>query len=205
MGLWDFAASVVSTGASFLSNKSATNAQSSGNSKASKTLDAQYRQNREDYAPWRDIGRNALYATSALSGVSIPGMSAPQNQEIYNAAVGNFKASPGYQFRLAEGINALDKSAAARGRLRSGAHEKALVRFGDGMASAEYGNYVNRLNALAGIGQQATANTAALGAQNATAQANLAVNNGNARASGYTNNARIINQGLQNALLAYNG
>jgi len=51
---------------------------------------------------------------------------------------------PSYQFRLQQGVNALDKSAAARGNLLSGAQQKAVQQYGQDMASQEYQNAYNR-------------------------------------------------------------
>lgn len=203
MSLWDFAGTALSAGVSLFSSSQANKAVSSGNNKASAISDNQFQQSRDDLAPWRAAGTNALYALSALNGVAAPGMSADENQNIYDAAVNNFKAGPGYNFRLSEGINALDKSAASQGRLRSGAQDKAIMRYGDGLASQEYGSYLNRLSSIAGVGQTATTQTAVLGAGNANTQANLAVNSGKARATGYQNYAGIANTGIQNALMAY--
>ena len=45
---------------------------------------------------------------------------------------------PGYQFRLAEGLRALEGSAAPRGTLRSGATLQALMDYGQDAASQEY-------------------------------------------------------------------
>lgn len=205
MSFWsiaaDFAGIAASTGVSLYSSSKANSAISSGNNQAANISSAQYQQSRDDLAPWRGVGQNALYAVSALNGIAVPGMSAAENQKIYDAASNNFKASPGYSFRLNEGINALDKSAASQGRLRSGAQDKAILRYGDGLASQEYGNYMNRLSSTAGIGQTATTQTASLGASNASTLSNLAVNNGNARASGYQNAAGAVNTGFQNALM----
>lgn len=60
---------------------------------------------------------------------------------------------PGYQFRLSEGLKALDRSAAAGAGLQSGSALKAAARYGQGFASNEYGNafdrfQVNRSNQL---------------------------------------------------------
>jgi hypothetical protein len=55
-----------------------------------------------------------------------------------------FQADPGYQFRLAEGQKALDRTAASRGKLLSGAQFKASQDYNQGMASNEYGNWWNR-------------------------------------------------------------
>ena len=51
---------------------------------------------------------------------------------------------PGYQFRLKEGMDALEHSAAARGGLLTGATAEALTDYSQGLASQEYGNAYNR-------------------------------------------------------------
>jgi len=51
---------------------------------------------------------------------------------------------PGYAFRLSEGQKAIDRSAAARGGLQSGAALKAAAEYGQNMGSQEYGNAYNR-------------------------------------------------------------
>jgi hypothetical protein len=79
----------------------------------------------------------------------------------------NFEADPGYQFRMAEGQKALERSAAARGGLQSGATLKALTRYSQGVASDEYSkafdrfrttqnDRFSRLSQIAGTGLQAT-------------------------------------------------
>ncbi len=57
----------------------------------------------------------------------------------------NFTADPGYQFRLEEGQKALERSRAANRTLNTGETGKALMEYGQGMGSQEYGNYMNRL------------------------------------------------------------
>lgn len=51
---------------------------------------------------------------------------------------------PGYAFRLSEGLKAMERGAAARGGLISGAALRAGQRFGQDLASQEYGNAYNR-------------------------------------------------------------
>lgn len=51
---------------------------------------------------------------------------------------------PGYQFRLNEGLKALQASAAARGVLNSGGTLKGIEDYGQNYASQEYGNVFNR-------------------------------------------------------------
>jgi len=54
---------------------------------------------------------------------------------------------PSYAFRQAEGMKALQQSAAAKGGLLSGSTLKATQRFGQDLASQEYGNAYNRFMA----------------------------------------------------------
>jgi hypothetical protein len=103
---------------------------------------------------------------------------------------------PSYQFRLGEGMKALERQAAARGGLISGGALKAAQRYGQDYASQEFGNAYNRLAAMAGIGQTATG---AMG----NAAGNFGVNAGqnymgaaNARASGYVGAANALTGGL---------
>jgi hypothetical protein len=107
---------------------------------------------------------------------------------------------PSYQFRLGEGMKALERQAAARGGLISGGALKAAQRYGQDYASQEFGNAYNRLAAMAGIGQTATG---AMG----NAAGNFGVNAGqnymgaaNARASGYVGGANALTGGLNQYL-----
>jgi len=61
-----------------------------------------------------------------------------------NFGASDFQADPGYAFRLSEGMKALDRTAAARGGLLSGATLRGAQRYGSDLASQEYGNAYNR-------------------------------------------------------------
>lgn len=104
--------------------------------------------------------------------------------------------TPGFQFQVEEGQKALERSAAARGSLRSGNTLKELQTFGQNVASTQFGDFQNRLAQLAGLGGGASAQAAglsgALGGQvagqfgnlgNTLANAELAT--GQARASSH--------------------
>lgn len=56
----------------------------------------------------------------------------------------NAYADPSYQFRLQQGVNGLDASAAAKGGLLSSGHMKDLTDYSQGLASTEYQNMYNR-------------------------------------------------------------
>jgi hypothetical protein len=137
----------------------------------------------------------------------------------YNRGVGTFEPnktveytkSPGYQFQLDEATKALERSAAARGRLDSGETRKALQSYAQGLAAQDFDkfqqrttqDYYNYLSALTGSGgQQATGSATALGANAASSAANILGQGaaaqaaglqqaGQARASGYLGQAQL--------------
>ena len=138
-------------------------------------------------------GYRTVTTTGQPTVTTTPGKTSAQLQQ---DAFAKFQADPGYQFSFDQGQQAIDRSAAARGILNSGATAKALDRFGTGLADQEYGNYFARLQSLAGVGQTAT-NSGNEAAQNyANNASNLAVNAGDARASGYINSANAFSNGL---------
>ena len=118
-----------------------------------------------------------------------------------------FQQDPGYAFRQAEGMKALERSAAARGNLLSGSTLKGVQRFGQDLASQEYQNAFNRyqversaklnpLQSLMGSGQSATnVMTGAAGQMGQNEASNL-YNAGQARASGYVGSANALNNAL---------
>lgn len=61
-------------------------------------------------------------------------------------------SDPSYGFRFNEGMNALTRQQAAAGGLQSGGAQKAAIRYGQGLASTEFGNDFNRQNQLAQYG-----------------------------------------------------
>ena len=164
--------------------KKAADAAKKAHEKGIDTQLEMYYQSREDMAPWRETGENALadYYKTLTTG-------------------GGYQQSPGYAFRMNEGINALDRSALAGGRTQN----KNLIRFAEDYASNDYNNYLNHLANLAGFGQTAVNNQAAIntttGQSIAGGYGNIANNAllaGNARASGYANMANSVTAGLNN-------
>lgn len=169
-------------------------------------------QQREDFAPWREVGEKSL--NQLWEGV--------QSGEF---EVGNIDVTkdPGYQFRMDQGVEALDKSAAARGRLLSGAQQKGVTDYAQNMASQEYANayareanekakQYNMLSGLSSGGQASAAGQAQassnLSQQNTNTLTNLgnnqataAYNTGNARAGAYQQMGQSANQAAQNWLM----
>lgn len=118
----------------------------------------QFNLTREDQQPYREAGVNAL--SRLQGGIADQGQPLPAYREapIYNAfspgqspdqytaapafAFDQYQPenSPGYQFRLNQGTEAVNRGAAKSGNLNSGARLLALQNFGQRLASEEYAN-----------------------------------------------------------------
>jgi hypothetical protein len=84
-------------------------------------------------------------AVGSLSNLLAPGGQLTQGYGSFTAPTGVTEQNdPGYQFRLQQGQNALQNSAAARGGLLSTGTAKNLNDYAQGAASQEYGNVYNR-------------------------------------------------------------
>lgn len=134
----------------------------------------------------------------------------------------DYQNEPGYQFGLDEGLKTLDRGAAARGNMLSGAQMKAGVRYGNDYATTKYQDAYNRnalerqtdfaqRNALITGGQAgvnlatgAAQNMANAGGnalmQNGQNQANAAYQRGNATANMYANVADQVSGFASNML-----
>lgn len=111
---------------------------------------------------------------------------------------GGYQKTPGYDFRLQQGVDANDASAAARGTLHSGALIKAQTEYGQNFGSNEYNNYINRLSGVASAGQNAAGQQAAAG-QNYTTNAGSAYSSiGNAQSAGAIGVGNSLQGGLTN-------
>lgn len=142
-----------------------------------------YNQMRDDLGAYRDAGGTAL---SSLSDGSF---------------MNNWQADPGYQFRLNEGLKALQNSAAAKGNLNSGATMKDLLRYGQDYGSQEYGNIYNReynrLSNLVNLGQNSAAQTGAAGQGYANAYGNTVTGMANAAGAAGIAQARQLGDFVQ--------
>lgn len=113
-----------------------------------------------------------------------------------------YTQSPGYEWLLGETINALDQSAAARGRLLSGAHQEDVMSYASGLASQDYQNYLNNLFNVAGLGQVGTSESTQATEDYANALSSNILSAGDVRASGYISQANALQNLLSQGLLA---
>jgi len=161
----------------------ATKAQSEAQSEANALLWDMFQQTQETQKPWTEAGANALTTL----------------QELISQGPGEFTQSPGYEWAMKQGVNALDRSAASKGRLRSGAQDKALLQYGQRLALQDYDNFLNRyyqsLNpyqSLAGQGQTAVDQSTQTTGDYTNALAQNLLAGGTTRASGYMNKANAL-------------
>ena len=176
------------------SSRSAAKTQAGAAQQAADISQRQYEQTRQDLAPWRAAGEQALNKLIPMS-------------EYQKFGMDQFQQDPGYAFRLSEGQKALDRSAAARGGLISGGALKAATRYGQDMGSQEYQNAFNRyqiernaqlapLQSLAGIGQTTAQQLGQTGAANAANVGNYLTGGAAAQAAGQVGMANAFTGGL---------
>jgi hypothetical protein len=189
-----------------------------------------YNQSREDSAPWREAGENALRKLLGDPVYQLKGGYSEPGSKIGAASAddknggfqivgykgglldgpGEYTKSPGYQYRLDEGNKNILARAAAQGRYNSGATDKALVKFGQDYATNDYDNFLARYyqsltpyQSLAGIGQTTSNALVGLNTQTGNSVGNALASAGEARASGYINKANAFSGGINNALGLY--
>lgn len=108
--------------------------------------------NQKNQAPWLTTGKSALSMLGGMYGLNSDGSGQSTGAKPDYSA---FYQSPDYQFALQQGLQSVDRGAAARGTLYSGQNTADEMKFGQGLASQQFGNFYNRLAGLAGIGQTA--------------------------------------------------
>jgi hypothetical protein len=206
--------------------RDAANAQVAAAERSAQEQRAMFERQVELQEPFREAGLSAQNRLLTLLGLE-GGEATDPNFGRYtrNFSMADFEADPGYGFRMSEGMKALERSAAARGGLLSGATLRGVQRFGQDLASQEYGNayaryqanrnaQINPLQGILGQGQTSTnvlTNAAGdvgrgVGAtyMNAgNAQAAGMTGAGQARASGYVGQANALTGALQSGLQGY--
>lgn len=173
--------------------------------RATQLQEEQMRLARQQFTPYATAGRESLSQYQANIG----------NQPTYQNTLANLVNDPGYQFRLQQGQQTLENSAAARGNLLSGATLKDLTGYAQGMASQEgqaaysrdmnaFNNTQNQLANLMQSGMSASGQITGAGQAATNNLANLAMQGGANQANYYTNLANAGNSlvnGLTGAVM----
>lgn len=130
-------------------------------------------QSRTDQLPWMQAGQNALgMQTRYLAG-----------------DYGEALKSPDYAARLSQGIQSLDRGAAARGRLYSGGADADRMRFGADLATDGLNSYWNKITGVSNTGLGTASNLGQQGLSAANYMGQNMLTAAGARASGYQQSA----------------
>lgn len=141
-------------------------------------IDEALGQARTDQLPWLQAGQNALgMQTRYLAGD-------------YGEALN----SPDYAARLSQGIQALDRGAAARGRLYSGGADADRMRFGADTATSGLNSYWDKITGMSSMGQNSASSLGQMGLSAANNKGQNLLGAAGARASGYQQSADANSQ-----------
>jgi hypothetical protein len=162
-----------------------------------------YNDEKANAAPWLQSGQAALGTLNA----DMPSLTTPFSMQ-------DFQQSPGYQFQLSQGEQAMQRSAAASGILNSVGTEQGLNNYAQGSANTDYQqalqNYMgqnqqtyNMLSGMSGQGLSAASltNTAAQNAGN-NVSSNI-IGAANASAAGQVGTANAITGGISSLANGY--
>ena len=175
---------VIGAGASIYGAGQAADAQTNASNNSIAAQKAQYQQTRADLLPYQTQGQDASDKLKAANYYTDP----------IKMDQATLEATPGYQFNLTQGLKSTQNSAAARGLGNSGAALKGAAAFATGLADNTYQNQFNnantnntnaynRLKGLIDTGENAAAQTGAMGANAANQTSSAYGYAGNAQAA----------------------
>jgi hypothetical protein len=190
---------------------SAADTQAAATDRANQVALDIFNQQKALQAPYREAGVTAQNRLMDLLGLSNNTTAEGYGSANKPFTYSDLTASPDYQFRLGEGLKALDRQAAARGGLISGGAIKAAQTYGQDQASQEYNNAFNRyqtnrtnmlqpLGNLITSGQNAAANTGTAAANYGTTAGNNITSGAAATAAGNVGTANAITGGVNQYL-----
>ena len=150
---------------------------------------------------WQTYGQNegrTVPAFGSATGVNPATGATPSltPQQTAQNAFDQYRNSTGYQFRLSEGMNALNSGYAGAGTIKSGAAMKGITEYGQNFASNEFGNYMNALGNQQGVGFSAAAAQSGVGTNYANSMANINQSNAANQANAGLVRASTIGQGV---------
>lgn len=145
-------AGLLGAGASIISGNQAADTQAAAGAEANNLAMQQFLINREDAAPWRNVGRGALerLRTGTARGGEFD-RNAPAFKRFNDGvtrkfSLADFEADPGRDFRRSEGEKSINRSLLRKGKGLSGAGLKAGIRFNSDFASNEFDRARSRFN-----------------------------------------------------------
>lgn len=181
-----------------LASTHAANTQAGAADNASQLQWQQYQQTRDDTAPWRQAGANALGTIGQMQ---------PQFLHQFGANDLNSNLAPNYQFQLQQGLGATQNLANAGGGMLSGNTLKGVNDYAQNYAgnayqqafnnyNAQQTNIFNRLSNIAGLGQTANQTSASTGQAAASAAGGFLTSGAAAQAAGIVGTGNAVNNGI---------
>lgn len=187
--------------------QSAADTQAAAANSASQVQQNMFNTTQKNLQPYMQAGETSL--SSLLSGLGLAGdpKGTGYGSLTQPFTAQQFQSSPGYQFQLQQGLQGVTNAASATGGINSGNTLKALTQYGQGVANQDYynalnaytaqqNNTFNKLQTVAGSGQNASANLGALGSQVAGQIGANTIGAGNAAAAGQVGAANAIGSGI---------
>lgn len=196
-------AAVIGAVASSNASRGAAAAESDAAGRSLDLQKAEFNQEQANAQPWMTAGQNALGELQS----DLPSLDK-------NFSMQDFQESPGYQFQLNQGMQAMQRSAASKGLLNSVGTQQGLNNYAQGAANTDYqqamNNYLtqnqNKYNMLLGLsnqGLQGTGMANAAGANYITNASNTMQGLGNAQAAGTVGSANAVSSGLSGVANGY--
>lgn len=128
------------------SNKKQLQQQEKGLDAQREYVDTQSETMKADYSgemqPYTSQGKTSTNYLGEMN-TDVVGNDPMKAREDYKFEMGDFKEDPGYKFRLAQGTETIDQSAAGDS-LYSGGQQKELMEYGQNLASDEYQKVYDR-------------------------------------------------------------
>lgn len=114
-----------------------------GLQQAQTSLQDTEKQGLQQFQPYQQAGTQATGMLSQMLGTPGQGLLTPWTQQFQAPTAEEAAKTPGYQFQLKQGEDALQNSAAARGGLLSGGTLAGMNQYAQGLASENYQNVFN--------------------------------------------------------------
>jgi len=160
-------ATQAATAAQTASTEKAIDAQAAAAEKSIAAQERMFERQVQLQEPFREIGLTAQNRLADLLGISGRTNAPGYGYGLQPFTMAQYQEDPGAAFRLKRGLEAVERTAAARGGLLSGNQLRGVTELGQELASQEFQNAFNRfqsnrsnvlnpLQSLAGVGQTST-------------------------------------------------
>lgn len=193
-----------------ISSNDAAGQQQQGAQNAINTQLQMFQQNQQNLAPWLQSGQTGNAELMRLLGIGGNAQNPtfdPNAMLVRPFGMSDFQADPGYQFRLQQGLGAIENTASARGGIAGGNALKSLTDYAQGLASTEYNNAYNRYNqninniygrlsGLSNTGANVAGQVAGLGANTASNVSSLQNQIGATNAAGVLGGQNALSSGI---------